>query len=306
MLVEKRAKKRGIKVAKPDINLSDYVKEIISLYITKLCVMLAVEPIVLVFSIWSAFIFAVLFGFFEAYPVIFRGVYKMSLGNSGLPFLGIGVGLVFGMLLYLYLVKCVFWKKNEDGSSPLFKNGVFSPPVPETRLLPAKIGAIFLPIGLFWVGWSGRESVHWIVPIIGGVPFGFGLILIFFSTITYFSLSYPPISVASAIAANNFLRYILASVFPLFTVQMYENVHIGWASSIFAFIAVAMVPIPWVFAKYGPKLRAGSRFSYAAVMKQKAAEAAKEAAEAQELNRLEKQLTRKSEKVGGPVAAEQV
>lgn len=287
VILKRRAQKRGIKVAKPNISTKEYLTQVVNIYVAKPSAMLVVEPIVLVFSIWSAFIFAVLFGFFEAYPVIFRGVYKFNLGNSGLPFLGIGLGLVFGTILYLWLVSHVFWKKNPDGSSPLFKNGVFTPPQPETRLLPAKIGAIFLPIGLFWVGWSGKsDNVHWIVPIIGGVPFGFGLILIFFSTITYFSLSYPPISVASAIAANNFLRYVLACVFPLFTIQMFTNVHIGWAASIFAFISLVMVPIPWIFEKWGPQLRQKSRYSYAAVFKAQKAQEAKLKQEEEELRNL--------------------
>lgn len=291
VLLKRRAKERGIKIAKSNVSLKKMIVTIIQLFVLKPLIMLVVEPIVLLFLIWSAFIFAVLFGFFEAYPVIFRGLYGMSLGVSGLPFIGIGIGLFIGMLLYLWLVKRVFWKKNPDGSLPLFKNGVFTPPVPESRLLPAKIGAIFLPIGLFWVGWSAHKDVHWMVPIVGGLPFGFGLVLIFFSTITYFSLSYPAASLASAIAANNFLRYILASVFPLFTVQMYENVHIGWASSIFAFIALVMVPIPWVFEKYGPKIRQTSRYGYAAVAKAKAEREQKLNAESKELESLEKKLT---------------
>lgn len=268
IILKHRAMKRGLKIIKPEIPPAEYAKQLFKIYLVKSFSMLIVEPVVLVFSIWSAFIFAVLYGFFESYPVIFQGVYHMSLGISGLAFLGVGIGLFLGAFFYLYLIKFVFFKKNPDGSSPLYQDGIFVPPTPESRLLPAKVGALFLPISLFWVGWSGQTGkIHWIMPMIGGVPFGFGLILIFFSTITYFSLSFPPLSLASAIAANNFLRYALASAFPLFTIQMYRNVHIGWASTIFAFIALVMVPIPWVFEKWGPQLRKKSKYGYYAVMK---------------------------------------
>ncbi|KAF6072859.1 Major Facilitator Superfamily protein [Candida albicans] len=138
----------------------------------------------------------------------------------------------------------------------------------EKKLLNGKIGAPFLPIALFWLGWSGRsDSIHWMAPTASGVFFGYGLILVFFSVVSYFSMSFPPIYVASAIAANNLLRYTLASVFPLFTVQCFENLGIGWAGSLFAFIALAMVPVPYVFGYFGPHLRARSKFGYAAYFK---------------------------------------
>ncbi|GMF08838.1 unnamed protein product [[Candida] boidinii] len=84
-------------------------------------------------------------------------------------------------------------------------------------------------------------------------------------------MSYPPLSVASALAANNLLRYVLASVFPLFTVQMYKNLNVGWASTVFGFIGVALAPVPWIFCYVGPRLRAKSKFGFGA-MKEKEAE----------------------------------
>ena len=54
---------------------------------------------------------------------------------------------------------------------------------------------------------------------------------------------------ASAMAANGLARYSMGAVFPLFTFQMYERLGIAWATSLLAFISVAMMPIPWVFFK---------------------------------------------------------
>jgi ABC-type transport system involved in cytochrome bd biosynthesis, fused ATPase and permease components len=36
---------------------------------------------------------------------------------------------------------------------------------------------------------------------------------------------------------------------------MYQNLGIHWASSISAFLAVACLPFPWIFYKYGPTIR---------------------------------------------------
>lgn len=276
VLLKRRAKKRGIKLQKPKVGGLEFLKFIFFITLMTPMKMLAVEPIVMVFSIYTAFVFAVLFGFFEAFPIIFRGVYGMSLGVSGLAFLGVGVGLVLGTALYVVIDRYVFFKKNEDGSrGKRDDQNRLVVDAPETRLIIGKIGAIALPPSLFWLGWSSKESVHWMCPIVSGGLFGFGLILIFFSVILYFSMSYPPLSLASALAANNLLRYVLASVFPLFTVQMYERLHIDWASSLFAFIALAMVPVPWVFEKWGPQLRTRSYYGYAAMMRREQEENAK-------------------------------
>nr|QFR37183.1 MFS transporter [Cyberlindnera americana] len=273
VILHKRAKKRGVKLQKSEVSGVEFFKVMFTVTLMTPMKMLFTEPIVMVFSIYIAFIFAVLFGFFEAYPIIFRELYGMELGVSGLTFLGIMVGFMVGVVFYICMDRFVWFKKNADGSrGPRDEQGNLKFDPPESRLILAKVGAVVLPPSLFWLGWSSRLSVHWICPVIAGVPFGFGLILIFFCTMIYFSMSYPPLSLASALAANNLFRYIMASVFPLFTVQMYDRLGIDWASSLFAFIALALLPVPWIFEKWGPQLRMKSQYGYAAMIKKQAAE----------------------------------
>jgi hypothetical protein len=38
--------------------------------------------------------------------------------------------------------------------------------VPEFRLPMLCVGATIVPVGLFWYGWSAKESVHWILPYV--------------------------------------------------------------------------------------------------------------------------------------------
>ena len=66
---------------------------------------------------------------------------------------------------------------------------------------------------------------------------------------------------ASAVAANGLLRYAFGAGFPLFTIQMYEKLGIAWATSLLAFIGLALLPIPFVLYKFGPSLRARSRMT---------------------------------------------
>jgi hypothetical protein len=44
---------------------------------------------------------------------------------------------------------------------------------------------------------------------------------------------------------------------------VYEKLGIGWASSLLGFIAVALMPVPWLFFKYGKQLRAKSKYETA-------------------------------------------
>ncbi|KAI5816441.1 major facilitator superfamily domain-containing protein [Pyronema omphalodes] len=250
VILKRRALSRGQTLPpKPDPKTA--LKMIFTITLARPTVMLIKEPIVQAVALYSSFAFAVLFGFFEAYPFVFQGAYKMSLGETGLCFLGIAVGLCAGCGIYflqdrLYYIPA---RKKHNGHPP-----------PEVRMVPAMIGSVLMPVGLFWFAWTADKKVHWVVPILAGVPFGAGLVLVFLSAVMYILEIYSPLVAASAIASLGLLRYLLAFAFPLFTIRMFEKLGVQWAASIFGFLAVAMMPIPWVFTKWGAKIRGWSRF----------------------------------------------
>lgn len=96
--------------------------------------------------------------------------------------------------------------------------------------------------------------------MLAGIPFAWGNLLIFLSAALYFIDTYGPLNGASAMAANGVARYTMGAIFPLFTFQMYQRLGVGWATSLLGFISVAMLPIPWLFYKYGPRIRAKSQY----------------------------------------------
>jgi hypothetical protein len=87
-----------------------------------------------------------------------------------------------------------------------------------------------------------------------------GDLILIAAVATYTVDTYQALTSASAVAANGLLRYLFGAVFPLFTLQMYEGMGIGWATSLLAFVTVALMPIPWVLFKFGHSIR--SRSSY--------------------------------------------
>ena len=131
------------------------------------------EPIVLVLNIYIGLIYALLYIWFESFPIVFVGIYHWREQMLGLSFLGIFVGtliLIPPFFWYLYYVQEP--KYNDKGELK-----------PEERMPIAIFGAFIVPICLFWFGWTSRASVHWIVPIIGSGLFGIAALLLFVSAI---------------------------------------------------------------------------------------------------------------------------
>ncbi|KAI9740903.1 MAG: hypothetical protein M1818_004509 [Claussenomyces sp. TS43310] len=227
------------------------IHDSVRLGITRPLSMLFTEPLVSYLSIYTGFAFAMVFSFFGSYAYVYANVYRFNARQIGLCFLGLVPGFLLAVTTFGILDATLYRKAKVE------LNGR---PAPEHRLYAAMLGSLMLPIALFWFAWSARSGVHWIVPVLAGLPFGWGNLMIFLSAITYLTDVYGAESGASAIAANGILRYLFGAAFPLFTTQMYDKLGIPWSGSVFAFISVAMMPIPWLFFVYGPKLRMRSSF----------------------------------------------
>ena len=89
---------------------------------------------------------------------------------------------------------------------------------------------------------------------------GFGFFTIFLSALNYLIDTFQMYA-ASAIAANTLLRNLFAMAFLLFIYPMYQELHNPWASTVFGCCAVALIPIPYVFYIYGPRIRARGKYS---------------------------------------------
>ena len=65
---------------------------------------------------------------------------------------------------------------------------------------------------------------------------------------------------ASAMAAATVLRSLVGACLPLAGQKMYATLGLGWGNSLLAFIALALCPVPFVFLKYGERIRKNPRF----------------------------------------------
>jgi hypothetical protein len=65
---------------------------------------------------------------------------------------------------------------------------------------------------------------------------------------------------ASVIAAGTVLRSLLGALLPLAGPPMYSALGVGWGTSVLGFISVAMVPVPFIFIRYGERIRQSKLF----------------------------------------------
>ncbi|KAJ3496269.1 hypothetical protein NLG97_g2783 [Lecanicillium saksenae] len=219
--------------------------------LTRPWILLIKEPIVLLLSIYIAIIYGTLYMCFAAFPIVFQLGRGWSSGIGGLAFIGIAVGMISATLY------AVFDNRRYMRVAATYPNGMAPP---EARLPPALIGAVLLPVGLFWFAWTNGPEIHWAVPIVGSGFFAAGILLVFLPLLNYLIDSYV-IYAASVLAANSVLRSLFGAAFPLFTTYMYKDLGIHWASSIPAFLALACLPFPFLFYKYGAKIRARGQFA---------------------------------------------
>lgn len=215
-------------------------------------IFLFLEPIVLIASIYMAIIYGTVYMFMGAMPIVYNEDRDWSEGIGGLSFLGIAVGVIFGLI-------CAIWDNNTRYTKLILTKSATA----ESRLPPAIIGAVALPIGMFAFAWTNYPSIHWSVSIILSAPFGFGCVLVLLPIINYLIDSYT-IYAASVLAAAAIFRSIVGAVFPLFTTQMYHNLGIHWASSIPAFMTLICVPFPLIMYRYGMQVRMKCKYSFEA------------------------------------------
>ena len=245
------------------------VKEQVQISLLRPWILLFKEPIVLLTSIYMAIVYGTLYMMFAAFPIVFQQGRGWNAGVGGLAFCGVAVGMLIMVGYSMY--------DNKRYAAVSDAHGGMAPP--EARLPPAILGSVLLPVGLFWFAWTNGPEIHWIVPIIGSAFFAGGLVLVFLSLMNYLIDSYV-IYAASVLAANSVLRSLFGAAFPLFTTYMYNDLGIHWASSIPAFLALACVPFPFVFWKYGHVVRMKCKYaSEAAAALQKMMAAAKARAE---------------------------
>ncbi|KAF7970479.1 hypothetical protein HWV62_23837 [Athelia sp. TMB] len=210
------------------------------------------EPIVQLLGVYMAFIYGLLYIFLTSMPAIFGDVYGQAPGIAGLHYLALGIGLSGASQINARLLDRVYkyFKEKNGGAGK-----------PEYRLPSMLPGTICLPAGLLLAGWSVQYRVFWLVPDLGIALIGAGTILSFQSIQSYVIDAFT-LHAASALAAVSCLRSFAGFGFPLFAPKLWSGLGYGVGGSVLAGVAVVIgCPAPWLFWRYGERIREGSRYA---------------------------------------------
>ncbi|KAK2753613.1 hypothetical protein FQN54_007390 [Arachnomyces sp. PD_36] len=211
-------------------------------------VMLLTEPICIFWDIYVALVYGILYLCFVAYPIAFQQERGWSPGIGGLGFIGIGVGVLVAIACEPLFRKVInSHRKSEDSTVS-----------PEAMVSIVSLGAVLLAIGQLWFSWTCTPNVHWVIPILAGLPFGAGNACVFIYASNYLARSYG-IYAASALAGNMFLRSVMGACLPLAGPSMYRNLGLNWAGTLLGLVETMCIAIPVVFYFCGHKIRKASR-----------------------------------------------
>ncbi|CAK7568506.1 MAG: hypothetical protein SEPTF4163_006499 [Sporothrix epigloea] len=227
------------------------LRELLAIVLTRPLRMIFSELIVSCVAVYLALVYAIFYMTFTAFPLVFENIYHFSPGVEGLLFLAIGAGTFLSIPIFYaydsYLLAAMDrgeeWTKQE-----------------EYRRLPlACLGGPVFAISMFWLGWTAKSDVSFVAPMMAGVPFGMGFMLIFIALLNYLTDAYE-IFAASANAAASCCRSLLATVLPLAATPMFRRLTIPGACSLLGGLSLLMCVIPFLFIWKGEKIRAGSKF----------------------------------------------
>ncbi|TFK72561.1 MFS general substrate transporter [Pluteus cervinus] len=267
VLLRRRARKlteapngKAIYISRHDLHVSRTFLQVMQINLSRPFRFMFTEPIVFLLAIYISLVYGTLYALFSGFPIVFQQHRGFTPGEGGLAFLGVGLGIVMGTTSQSFQNKYYWRAMEKHGKAP-----------PEARLHLAIVGAPLIPIGLFSFAWqvvisvidslTANPRVHWVVPILSGIPFGAGVAQILQSLTTYLMDAYD-LYFASAVAATVVLRSICGAVFPLFSPLMFSALGDAWAMTIFAILSFVCMPIPLLFWVYGPWIRSKSRYAY--------------------------------------------
>lgn len=248
------------------------------------CRLLCESPILLVLSVYVAFVSGTLYLLLTTFVAVFEGQYGFRTTISGLSYLGLGAALLVAMVAFRVLGDRV------RGTKPV---------QPESRLVLMIWFSPMVALGLFVYGWTTYYKVHWIVPMLSTSVIGFGVFFVLVSAFPPPPLpqSHPFLlpskdgtnhclcklssmlkkkrwqqgqmpaqlylvdlfgsqSSASALGANNLLRFLANTFLPLAGPAMYQSLGLGWGNTLLGLIALSFIPAPLLFYKFGNVLRA--------------------------------------------------
>ena len=208
------------------------------------------EPVLAFWNVYIGIIYGIVMLSYVAFPIVFQNERNWDVATSGLAFTGVFVGITLVLVTEPLLRKLV-------NRQPL--NPETGRPEPEAAVLLICIGAVLEPLGqLCFALTSLPATTPYIYAIVSGVPFGYGYGLVFIYGTNYISNVFGLYS-TSASAGNLVFRSLVGAVLVLLGKQMYAALTPRGAGIALGVTELVLMPVPFVFWKWGKKIRSRSK-----------------------------------------------
>ncbi|OGE57175.1 hypothetical protein PENARI_c002G02944 [Penicillium arizonense] len=220
------------------------------------------ESVVFVSTLWSAFTVGTLYLFTQSVEQVFADLYGWTPSQAGYVQSAIVVGECIGWVLTLFSAKLYFDSASRNTEMP-------GTPIPEARLYLAIVGGVFgISGGMFTYAWTSYPYLPWIAPAIGLAMVGAGSVIVVTGISDYVVDAYSKYA-GSAIGIIATGENTLAAFLPLATMSMYSTLGLRWASTLLAFIALALSFAPILVLIWGKDIRARSPFMKEAMVEKR-------------------------------------
>ncbi|KAM6484835.1 MFS general substrate transporter [Trichoderma sp. SZMC 28011] len=196
------------------------------------------EVIVTVLGLYLLLLYTLLFTSLSGFDFIFKDTYGLSTGLTGSCFASIAVGST----LFTF-------------SAP----GLYSWARRVTEH-PAIVTSPFLPLCLFWLGWTNYPQITIWCGLCACLVFGIVLTAFYVSSYEYIIDSYGDHS-AIALASVTSVRYLAAGGMVMATRPMYTAIGVHWTMTLLGCVAAVLGPAPLLFWFYGLRLRSNSKYA---------------------------------------------
>ncbi|CBQ69386.1 related to MFS multidrug transporter [Sporisorium reilianum SRZ2] len=216
-------------------------------------VLLTTQPIIQVFSVYLAIIYGCMYILLTVFPRVFGEIYNEKPGIASLNYISLAIGFTLGGQIGGRVVDYSYRTlraRSADGKGQ-----------PEFKLPLLMITSLLFPAGLLIYGWTAEYKTHWIGPNTGAALFAAGAMGTFLVCQSYL-VDVLPLYAASVLAAAVLVRSLGGFGFPLYAPTMYDHLGQGWGNTVLALVsAVIGIPAPYVLYRWGPWLRARSRYA---------------------------------------------
>lgn len=228
--------------------------------------LLLTEPIVMMVAFMGSVTCALFYLSAESLLLVFEA-YGWSPQTASLSFIPIALGCLCGFFTRLYdhrhLAGRTKGGKTLEPEDKLFGFSLAAPSLAIGRPIPSSTPKRANARSGLWIfAWTTPPltSVHWIVPMLSLVLVGYALNENVYTLTGYLADSYT-IYAASGFAGLILARASTCAIILPFTRPMYVNLGYNKASSILAAIATAFCVAPFVFNRYGKRIREVSKFA---------------------------------------------